>query len=114
MEEAHSKVEAEPAAEANRAAKAEQQCYGHGHKGRTKIFREFMETLAPNNFQQEGYFEAYVRYIEDSRQAYVEGKNSNMVDFIPLGRMGMTWAMERTLCLWMVRPPLRMVVTMRP
>jgi len=41
-----------------------------------------METLAPDDFQQESYFEAYVRYIENRRQACIKGKNSNVVDFI--------------------------------
>jgi len=39
--------------------------------------------LAPDAFHQEGYFEAYVKYVEDHRQAPAEGQNPELVDFIP-------------------------------
>ena len=42
-----------------------------------------MITLAPDAFLQEGYFEAYVKYIEGRRQAWAEGWNPELVDFIP-------------------------------
>jgi len=48
-----------------------------------EFFWEFMVTLAPNDFQEEGYFEGYLQYIEDRCQVRVEGKNSDMVDFVP-------------------------------
>jgi len=37
---------------------------------------------SPDNFQREGHFEAYVKYVEDCRQARAEGKNPELVDFI--------------------------------
>jgi len=40
-------------------------------------------TLAPDAFCQDGYFEAYAKYIEDHRQAQAEGHNPELVDFNP-------------------------------
>jgi len=49
---------AEAAVGAEKKARAEQQGYHHGHQDCTEFFQEFMETLAPDDFRQEGYFEA--------------------------------------------------------
>ena len=38
-------------------------------------------TLAPDAFCQEGYFEAYVKYIEDRHQVQAEDRNPELVDF---------------------------------
>jgi len=37
--------------------------------------------LAPDDFHQEGYFEAYIKYIEDSRRARATGEDLKQVDF---------------------------------
>ena len=42
-------------------------------------------TLAPDAFSIEGYFEAYVKYVEDHRLALAEGRSPEMVEFnLPL------------------------------
>ncbi|KAJ8428851.1 hypothetical protein Cgig2_003399 [Carnegiea gigantea] len=84
LEEARSKAEAEAAAGAEKAAKAEQQGYWLGHEDRTEFFRELLVVLAPDAFRQESYFEPYVKYAEDLRQAQAKGRNLELVDFIPL------------------------------
>lgn len=38
-------------------------------------------TLAPDAFSQEGYFEVYVKYVEERRQAQAEGRNLDLVAF---------------------------------
>jgi len=73
LEEVYSKVEAEAVAEAERVAKAEHQGYWRGHDDNTKFFRERLVILAPGAFCWEGYFEAYVKYVEAHRQAQAEG-----------------------------------------
>ena len=40
-------------------------------------------TLAPDAFRLEGYFEAYVKYVEDRRRAQAEGRNPELGDFNP-------------------------------
>jgi len=72
-----------------RATKAEHQSYRRGHKDRTEFFREFLETLAPDDFHPKGYFEAYVKYIEDRHQACIEGKDPELVAAcVQSGRFG--------------------------
>jgi len=73
FEAACSKVEAKATMGAQRVTKVEHQGYWQEHKDRIKFFREFLLTLAPNAFHQEGYFEAYVKHIKDCHQAWVEG-----------------------------------------
>ena len=38
-------------------------------------------TLAPNAFSQEGYFKAYVKYVQHPHQA--QGQDPELVDFNP-------------------------------
>ena len=78
LEEACSKAEAKAVAGVEKTTKAEQYC--RGHEDRTEFF---LELLAPDAFHQEGYFGAYVKYVEDCRQAPAEGQNPELVDFIP-------------------------------
>ncbi|KAJ8424527.1 hypothetical protein Cgig2_000665 [Carnegiea gigantea] len=47
----------------------------------TEFFREFLETLAHDDFQQDGYFEAYVKYIKDRHHARQAGEDPNQVEF---------------------------------
>ena len=39
--------------------------------------------LAPDDFHQEGYFEAYVKYIDVRRRARVVGEDPELVEFQP-------------------------------
>lgn len=50
LEEAHSKVEAEATAGAEKAAKAEYQGYWRRHEDHIEFFQEFLITLAPDSF----------------------------------------------------------------
>lgn len=84
LEEASIKTKVETIVGNERGTEAEQQGYRRSHEDRTEFFREFLETLAPDDFHQEGYFEAYVKYIEDCCQARTEGKDPEPVEFQPL------------------------------
>ena len=76
-------MEAKTAVGAEKAAKAEKQGYWRDHEDRTKFFPELLVVLTPYDFRQEGYFELYVKYVEDHHQAEVKGRNPELVDFIP-------------------------------
>lgn len=59
-EEVSIKIEVERIAGHEGATKAELHGYQPSHEDCTEYFREFLETLAPNDIHQEGYFVAYV------------------------------------------------------
>jgi len=69
LEEARSKAKADAkaASGAEKAVKAEHQRYWWGYEDRTKFFRELLVTLAPEAFNQDGYFKVYVKYVKDCR-----------------------------------------------
>ena len=81
MEEAHSKTEQKRIASHEGAVKAKQQGYQRGPEDHTEFFREFLETLTPDAFLQEGYFEAYIKYVDDHCCARVLGEDLEQVEF---------------------------------
>lgn len=83
MDKPSIKIEVETVVGNERATKVDQHDYHRGHEDRMEFFWEFLGTLAPNDFHQERYIEAYLKYIEDCRQAGTEDKDPKLVDFIP-------------------------------
>lgn len=81
LEEASIKIEVERIAGHEGAAKVTQWGYQCGHEDCIKFFFEFIETLAPNYFHQDGYFEAYVKYIENRHHTCAAGKDLKQVEF---------------------------------
>jgi len=80
-EEVSIKIEVERIAGHEGATKAELHGYQPSHEDCTEYFREFLETLAPNDIHQEGYFVAYVKYIEDHRCSCATSEDSEQVEF---------------------------------
>ncbi|KAJ8432190.1 hypothetical protein Cgig2_013732 [Carnegiea gigantea] len=69
LKEARSQAEAE----AERVTKAKDKGYQLGYDQSIEFFRELLLTMVPEAFSVEGYFEAYVKYIEDCRRDRAEG-----------------------------------------
>ena len=70
--EAHSKVKAK----AEKSSKVEDQGYRRGYDQSSEFFPELLLTLEPDAFDVKGYFKAYIKYVEDCRQAQAEGSGS--------------------------------------
>ena len=81
LEDAQIKVAIERIVSQESVAKAENQGYQHSQDERKEFFQEFLETLACDDFHHEGYFKAYVKYIEDYRLASESGEDPDQVKF---------------------------------
>ena len=81
MEDAQIKMEAEKIASQENTVNAENLGYQHDHEDCMEFLWEFLETLAPDDFQQEGYFEAYVNYNKNHRHAREVGEDPDQVEF---------------------------------
>jgi len=55
-----------------------------GHEDHSEFLWDLLVVLAPYAFRQQGYFEVYIKYMEDRCQAQAEGKNLELVEFILL------------------------------
>ena len=66
---------------AEKVGKVEYRGYRQGHEDRAEFFHELLVNLAAHAFSQEGYFEAYVKYVEDHHQVQAEGRDPELVDF---------------------------------
>jgi len=47
-----------------------------------EFLRKVLVTLAPD-FQEDNYFEAYIRYVKERRWAEAEGQDPEKVEYIP-------------------------------
>ncbi|KAJ8440279.1 hypothetical protein Cgig2_031593 [Carnegiea gigantea] len=81
LEEAHIKIKDKMITSHKGAVKVERQGYQRGQEDRTEFFREFLEMLTPNDFQQEGYLEAYIIYVDDHCRAQASGEDPEQVEF---------------------------------
>ena len=73
MERQLKKARSHAEAEARRATKGEDQGYQRGYNQSIEFFQELLLTMEPKAFSAEGYFEVYVKYVEDRHQARNKG-----------------------------------------
>jgi len=59
--------------------------------------------MAPEAFGVEGYFEAYVKYVQDCHQAQAEGQDLELVEFLSPTVIEGGLEMKKP-CLWTARP----------
>ena len=81
LEDLNIQLESEKITGQENTTKAGRSGYQRGQEERTCFFHKFPKTLAPADFQQKRYFEAWVQYIEDSRCVHHSGEDPNMVVF---------------------------------
>ena len=62
-------------------AKAKVAGFTQGQEDRLDFFQELLGLLAPKEFQREGFFNAWVRYVKDRCQAAEAGQDPNEVVF---------------------------------
>lgn len=56
-------------------AKAKEVGFQYGQEERTTFFNELLGMLAPVDFQQEGFFQALIRYVKDCRHTIEVGQD---------------------------------------
>jgi len=61
------------------------QGYWWGCEESIEFLRGLLVTLAPGTFRVEGYFEAYVKYVDELRQVEAERRDPESVEFYPSG-----------------------------
>ena len=76
------KAEAKAATGVERVAKAEGLGHQRGNEEVMGFLREVLNTLAPD-FEEDNYFEAYIHYVEECQRDEAEGRDPEVVEFIP-------------------------------